>query len=195
VSIGPRRRRTVLLAPFLAGLVACGANTTTGRGSPDPAQLPAQASGLPVPGETAPSAAPSPSVVPTTKPPAARPCPVAATLPDGRNAVLVAGYETKRFRVYYCRTTTGALYYHGASKTAATQTVTIPATPIPGGYEAHRTVDGHTFVYRVAANTLTVLRDGRTILTDPVLHHLFTRSGDLNHLGRIGLVTGPATAP
>jgi hypothetical protein len=170
-------RVAIAAALGAAALTACSAPTTGGRGSPDPGQLPARTAQLPAPTE---SGAPSPTPVPTTPAPTpaptttpARACPaaVAATLPGGAGATLVAGFETRRFRIHYCRTTGGALYYHGASRTAAAQQVTIPATPIAGGFQASRVVAGHTFVYRVTTR-LTVTEDGRTLLTDPVTARL-----------------------
>jgi hypothetical protein len=170
---GSRGRAAVVVALAFAALTACGASMTPGRGSPDGAQLPAPVESAPShPSSPAsvppPPAPPSPSPSPSV---AGRPCPssVAATLPGGRGAVLVAGYETRRFRIYYCRSLAGTLYYRGISKSAPAQAVTIPATRIPGGYEARRTVDGSTFVYRVTAGRLLVTQDGRTILTDSVV--------------------------
>jgi hypothetical protein len=163
---GSRGPAAVVVALAFAALTACGASTTSGRGSPDAAQLPAPVESAPSRPSSLPPAPtpPSPSV-------AGRPCPssVAATLPGGHRAVLVAGYETHRFRIYYCRTPAGTLYYRGISKSAPARAVTIPATRIPGGYEARRTVDGSSFVYRVTAERLVVTQDGRTILTDSVV--------------------------
>ena len=90
-------------------------------------------------------------------------------LPAGRDAVLVAGYETSRFWLYYCRTAAGRLYYHGVSKANPAHTATLAATAVPGGFEARTTVSGSTYVYRVVAGKLVVIQDGAVIRVDPVL--------------------------
>lgn len=130
--------------------------------------------GLPVPAEpTGTSTAPSPVPPTTTAPrptPAGRPCPadVARTLPGARPAVLVAGFTTTRFRLSFCRTGDGRLYYRGVSRADAAQATTLPARTIPGGYEARTVVDGSVFVYRVAQRRLVVTKDGNRILADAV---------------------------
>lgn len=184
------RRPLVLAAAVLAGMLAGCQSESAGRGSPEalPTSAAPATSQLPVPDDseiptgtppggsgptaTTSTAAPRTTVPSTTTPPGgARPCPsaVAARLPAGRGAVLEAGYETSRFRLYYCRTADGRLFYHGVSKADSTQVVTLPATAIPGGYEARTTADGSSYLYRVAGGTLTVVRDGAVIRRDPVI--------------------------
>ena len=97
---------------------------------------------------------------------------VAAALPGGGPAALVAGYETARFRVYFCRTGDGALYYRGVSRTDPAGVVTVPAYPIADGFEARRTAAGSTFVYQVKARVLRVFQDGTLLRADPVLRDL-----------------------
>jgi hypothetical protein len=89
-----------------------------------------------------------------------------ATLPGP--ATLVAGFGTTRFRLYFCRTDGGQLYYRGISRADPKQATTLPATTIPGGYQARKVVDGHLFVYQVVQRRLLVTRDGKRILTDTV---------------------------
>ncbi len=157
----------------LVGLLAGCGSTTDGRGTPEAAPT-STPQGLPVPDDpTEPATTSLPSPTPTTPPPtnpAGRPCPadVARTLPGSPAATLVAGFGTTRFRLYFCRTEGGQLYYRGISRADAKQATTLPATTIPGGYEARTVVDGHRFVYRVAQRRLLVTRDGRQILTDTV---------------------------
>lgn len=164
------------------GLLAGCGSSTAGRGTPEagPTRATSQPPGLPVPVEptetsTASSPAPPTSTVPTTVPttvppttPAARPCPadVARTLPGSRPAALVAGFTTARFRLYFCRTGDGRLFYRGVSRADATQATTLPARTVPGGYEARAVVDGRAYVYRVVQRRLVVTRDGKRILAE-----------------------------
>jgi hypothetical protein len=163
----------------------------TGHGTPEAAPVPGGSTspGLPVPDEpTEPpttSAAPPPTTTaptttaPTTTPPVAtprtapagRPCPadVAATLPDSRSATLVAGFRTSRFRLYYCRTAGGQLYYRGISRADAAKATTLPARRIAGGFEARGLEEGSVFVFRVAQGRLFVIQDGKQILVDPIM--------------------------
>ena len=60
----------------------------------------------------------------------------------------------------------GRLFYRGISR--AGPAVTLPATTVPGGYEARTVAEGSTFVYRVTPARLVVTRDGKQILADPV---------------------------
>lgn len=174
----PRRWVPALI---MVGLLAGCQSTTAGRGTPEAAPAPATSTpqGLPVPddptGSATTSAAPPPATTPpTTTPPrttpAGRRCPadVAATLPDPRPATLVAGFLTSRFRLYFCRTVRGQLYYRGISRADATQATTLAAKAIPGGYEARTVVDGSVFVYQVAQRRLVVTKDGRRILVDAI---------------------------
>lgn len=164
----------------LVGLVAGCGSTTDGHGTPEAAPT-STPQGLPVPDDPTEPATTSPPVptptprtpTPTTPPrttPAGRPCPagVARTLPGSPAATLVAGFQTTRFRVYFCRTAPGQLFYRGISRADAEQATTLAATTVPGGYEARTVVDGHLFVYRVAQRRLLVSRDGKQILTDTV---------------------------
>lgn len=158
------------------GLLAGCGSTTAGRGTPEagPARVTSMPPGLPVPAEpTGTSTAPSPVPPTTTAPrttPAARPCPadVARTLPGSRPAVLVAGFTTTRFRLYFCRTADGRLFYRGVSRADAAQATTLPARTVPGGYEARTVVDGSAYVYRVAQRRLVVTKDGNRILAEAV---------------------------
>lgn len=157
----------------LVGLVTGCGTTTDGHGTPEavPTSSP---EGLPVPDDptepptTAPPTTTAPTTTAPTTTPAGRPCPadVVATLPGP--ATLVAGFQTTRFRLYFCRTAPGQLYYRGISRADAKQATTLAAKTIPGGYEARTTFDGHRFVYRVARGRLLVTRDGRQILADAV---------------------------
>lgn len=175
----------------LVGVLAGCSSTTGGEGAADPApaSLP---TGLPVPAEpttavptTTPTTAPPTTAPPTTTPPtttppttapvppaspAGRPCPadVTRTLPGGGPATLVAGFGTTRFRLFYCRTDRGALYYRGISRANPARATTLPARTIPGGYEAQGTENGDTYVYRVAQRRLTVTKNGAPLFTDPV---------------------------
>jgi hypothetical protein len=118
--------------------------------------------------------------VPTTTPPVAtpprtdpagRPCPadVAATLPNSRSATLVAGFRTSRFRLYYCRTAGGQLYYRGISRADAAKATTLPARRIAGGFEAQGREEGSVFVFRVAQGRLFVIQDGKQIFVDQII--------------------------
>jgi hypothetical protein len=166
---------------LLLGLLIGCESTTAGHGTSEAVPAPATSTpqGLPVPDDpaesTTTSVAPPPATtLPTTTPPrtnpAGRPCPadVAATLPDPRPATLVAGFRTTRFRLYFCRTVRGQLYYRGISRADATQATTLAATAIPGGYEARNVVAGSEFVYRVAQGRLVVTKDGKQILVDAI---------------------------
>jgi hypothetical protein len=179
-------------ALVLLGLLAGCESTPAGHGTPEAAPVPAGSTspGLPVPDEpTQPattSAAPPPTTTaptttaPTTTPPVAtpprtapagRPCPadVAATLPDSRSATLIAGFKTSRFRLYYCRTAGGQLYYRGISRADATKATTLPARRIAGGFEARGREDGSLYVFRVTQNRLFVIQDGKQIFVDPII--------------------------
>lgn len=161
-------RRGVPAVVLLGLLAGCGSSSTSGRGTPEAVPVPGTSApqGLPVPDDpTQPpttTAAP-PTTAPTTAPPTAppgRPCPadVAATLPGHPSAILVAGFTTSRFR----------LYYRGISRAAPAQATTLPARTIPGGYQAGTVVKGDAFVYRVAQRRLIVTKNGRQILADPI---------------------------
>lgn len=176
----------------LLGLLAGCGSPTAGHGTPEaaPVRGGSTSPGLPVPDEpTEPattSAAPPPTTTaptttaPTTTPPVAtpsrtdpagRPCPadVAATLPDSRSATLVAGFRTSRFRLYYCRTAGGQLYYRGISRADAAKATTLPARRIAGGFEARGLEEGSVFVFRVAQGRLFVIQDGKQIFVDPII--------------------------
>jgi hypothetical protein len=103
--------------------------------------------------------------------PSRRPCPadVAATLPDSRSATLIAGFRTSRFRLYYCRTAGGQLYYRGISRADAAKATTLPARRIAGGFEARGLEEGSVFVFRVAQSRLFVIQDGKQIFVDPII--------------------------
>ena len=178
-------RRAALAIAVVGLLSGCGARSISGEAHPAtlPGSLPpvaessaavTPAAGSPSAGgadQTNPTATTSPAAVPSTQ---GRPCPdgVAAALPGGGPAILVAGYETARFRLYFCRTAGGALYYRGISRVDPGGAVTVPAYPIAGGFEARRTADGSTFVYQVKARVLRVFRDGTLLRADPVLRDL-----------------------
>lgn len=174
-------------AAVLVGVLAGCSSSAGGDGAP--AAGPASTvQGLPVPAErtnAAPStttppppttAAPSTTAAPpTTRPapttgPAGRPCPadVVRTLPGARPATLVAGFGTTRFRVYFCRTDRGRLYYRGISRANPKQATTIAARTISGGYEASTVFQGDAFVYRVSQGRLLVTKNGTLLFTDPV---------------------------
>lgn len=165
----------------LLGLLAGCQSTTAGHGRAEagPASATSTPQGLPVPDDPAPattSATPPPATsAPTTSAPgttpAGRPCPpgVAATLPDSGPATLVAGFLTSRFRLYFCRTVPGQLYYRGISRADSRQATTLAARTIAGGYEARTVAEGSEFVYRVAQGRLAVTQDGKQILVDPVI--------------------------
>jgi hypothetical protein len=194
-----RFTRSVLAAGALAVLAACGSGSADGDAGPSPA-ISIRTPVLPAPTEVEPTdagdvpigppdpvpatgsasrsrpatTAPGTATVAPDPPAGARPCPdaVAAALPGGGPAVLVAAYETSRFRLYYCRTSAGQLYYRGVSRIDPSGVVTLPATEIAGGYEARTTANGSAFVYRVVSRALVVIQDGRVIRTDPVLRDL-----------------------
>jgi len=184
-------RRWAPVLVLLALLAGCG-SPTAGHGTPEATPIPrgSTSPGLPVPDEpTEPattSAAPPPTTTaptttpPTTTPPVAtpprtapagRPCPadVAATLPDSRSATLVAGFRTSRFRLYYCRTAGGQLYYRGISRADAAKATTLPARRIAGGFEARGREEGSVFVFRVAQGRLFVIQDGKQIFVDRII--------------------------
>ena len=185
-------------AAVLMGVLAGCSSATDGQGAPQAGPgsstqgLPvpgSSAQGLPVPVEptatgptttpTTPPATPpattsapttpAPTPAPTTGP-AGRGCPadVIRTLPGARSATLVAGFGTTRFRLYFCRTDRGQLYYRGISRAAPKQATTIPATTIPGGYQARKVFEGDTYVYRVTPARLVVTKNGKPLFTDRV---------------------------
>ena len=179
-------RRAALAIAVVGLLAGCGARSISGQARPAtlPGSFPpastgppagaAQPNGSPSAGgaaQTNPAATTSPAAVPSAD---GRPCPdsVAAALPGGGPADLIAGYETARFRLYFCRTDDGALYYRGVSRVDPGGAVTVPAYPIADGFEARRTVDGSTFVYQVKARVLRVFQDGTLLRADPVLRDL-----------------------
>lgn len=177
-SVGGMVRRWAPAAVVLGLLAGCGFSTA-GRGTPGagPARATSMPPGLPVPAEptetsVAPSPAPPASTVPRTTAspatPAARPCPadVARTLPGSPPATLVAGFTTARFRLYFCRTADGRLFYRGVSRADAAQATTLPARTVPGGYEARTVFEGSAYVYRVVQRRLVVTRDGKRILAE-----------------------------
>ena len=192
---GRRGGHLVLLTAVALGtLTGCGPGATDRRSESSPTTAAASTRSLPVPddsqvplGPTEPTASAGTSDPTTTQTPAGppartpptpagagRPCPaaVAATLPAVRGALLVAGYETNRFRLYYCQTPAGRLYYHGVSKADPTHVVTLPGAAIPGGYEARALAEGHAYIYRVVGGNLIVVEDGTVIRTDPVIGNL-----------------------
>jgi hypothetical protein len=199
MAAGELTARRVAVAVAVAGLLAgCGSRTIEGAGVAAPATRstaggsPSASGGTEVPigptgsgspggsGSPTGSSRPSGSGSPTGSGPAppttdgARPCPdaVARALPGAGPAELVAGYETSRFRLYYCRTADGTLYYRGVSKTDPKGVLTLPAHPVAGGYEAIRVANGSTFVYQVVSGALRVTQDGRLLRVDRVLGDL-----------------------
>jgi hypothetical protein len=175
--------RRVAIAVAVMGLLAgCGSRTIQGAGQPAPVITGSGDTAAPTTAAPSPSPPPVPTPTPTPTPmpsptptvPGARPCPdaVARALPGAGPAELVAGYETARFRLYYCRTADGTLYYRGVSRSDPNGVLTLPAHPIPGGYEATRFAAGSVFVYQVVDRVLRVSRDGRVLRVDPVLRDL-----------------------
>jgi hypothetical protein len=157
-----------------------GGSTPLGLPVPDEPTEPATTSAAPPPTTTAPTTTAPTTTAPTTTPPVAtpprtapagRPCPadVAATLPDSRSATLVAGFKTSRFRLYYCRTAGGQLYYRGISRADAAKATTLRARRIAGGFEARGAEEGSLFVFRVAQGRLFVIQDGKQIFVDPII--------------------------
>jgi hypothetical protein len=189
-------RRWAPVLVLLGLLAGCG-SPTAGHGTPEaaPVRGGSTSPGLPVPDEPTKPATTSPApppttttpttTAPTTTPPVAtppvatpprtdpagRPCPadVAATLPDSRSATLVAGFRTSRFRLYYCRTAGGQLYYRGISRADAAKATTLPARRIAGGFEARGLEEGSVFVFRVAQGRLFVIQDGKQIFVDRII--------------------------
>ena len=147
-----------------------GGSTSLGLPVPDDRTEPATTSADPPPTTTAPTTIP-PVATPARTAPAGRPCPadVAATLPDSRSATLVAGFRTSRFRLYYCRTAGGQLYYRGINRADAAKATTLPARRITGGFEARGMEEGSVFVFRVAQGRLFVIQDGKQIFVDPII--------------------------
>lgn len=147
-----------------------GGSTPLGLPVPDEPTEPATTSAAPPPTTTAPTTTPPVATPPETAP-AGRPCPadVAATLPDSRAATLVAGFRTSRFRLYYCRTAGGQLYYRGISRVDAAKATTLRARRIAGGFEARGAEEGSVFVFRVAQGRLVVIQDGKQIFVDPII--------------------------
>jgi len=145
-------------------------STALGLPVPDEPTEPATTSAAPPPTTTAPTTTPAVATPPRTDP-AGRPCPadVAATLPNSRSATLVAGFRTSRFRLYYCRTAGGQLYYRGISRADAAKATTLPARRIAGGFEAQGREEGSVFVFRVAQGRLFVIQDGKQIFVDPII--------------------------
>ena len=182
-AVTPTAARRAALAVAMIGLLAaCGPQSISGQARPAtlPGSFPPASTAPPAEaGSSSPSGADQTTPDATTSPAAApsgegRPCPdaVAAALPGGGPAGFVAGYETDRFRVYFCRTEDGQLYYRGVSRIDPASAVTVPAYPIAGGFEARRTAAGSTFVYQVKARVLRVFQDGALLRADPVLRDL-----------------------
>jgi hypothetical protein len=148
-----------------------GSSTSPGLPAPDEPTEPATTSAAPPPTTTAPTRTPPVAAPPSRTAPVGRPCPadVAATLPDSRSATLVAGFRTSRFRLYYCRTAGGQLYYRGISRADAAKATTLPARRIAGGFEARGVEEGSVFVFRVAQGRLFVIQDGKQIFVDPII--------------------------
>jgi hypothetical protein len=152
-----------------------GGSTSPGLPVPDEPTEPATTSAAPPPTTTAPTTTPPTTTPPVATPPrtapAGRPCPadVAATLPESRSATLVAGFRTSRFRLYYCRTAGGQLYYRGINRADAAKATTLPARRITGGFEARGLEEGSVFVFRVAQGRLFVIQDGKQIFVDPII--------------------------
>ena len=150
-------------------------STSLGLPVPDEPTEPATTSAAPPPTTTAPTTTPPTTTPPVATPPrtapAGRRCPadVAATLPDSRSATLVAGFRTSRFRLYYCRTAGGQLYYRGISRADAAKATTLRARRIAGGFEARGAEAGSLFVFRVAQGRLFVIQDGKQIFVDPII--------------------------
>jgi hypothetical protein len=173
--MGRRWVPVVVPVVVLLGLLAGCESATSGRGAPEAAATSATsaAPGLPVPDDPTEEPTTTPAPTPTTPAQtsaAGRPCPadVARTLPGAGPATLVAGFGTSRFRLYFCRTDSGQLYYRGISRANAKQATTLAAKTIPGGYEARNVFRGDLFVYRVTRIRLTVTENGKQILADPV---------------------------
>jgi hypothetical protein len=91
---------------------------------------------------------------------AACPADVAATIPDGSGSTLIAAYDTSEFAVTLCRTSTGAIYYHGIDRKDTSQRITLLATKVNGTYRAVN--NGYT--YLVTNRDLIVAHDGTTLL-------------------------------
>jgi hypothetical protein len=91
---------------------------------------------------------------------AACPRDIAEQIP-GRST-LISQYQTSEYEVTLCRTTRGAIYYHGVEKGNPALQITLPATQISGSYKA----SNHGYTYWVTKHDLIVTEQGRTLMRE-----------------------------
>jgi hypothetical protein len=90
---------------------------------------------------------------------AACPARIAAELPDGDGAELVAAYRTSNKQITLCRTASGALYYYGEFSDGRDKGIAMEAEETGGGYEA---VNG-PYRYEIHDGVVTIYQSGRQI--------------------------------
>ncbi|MGR7001567.1 hypothetical protein ACU686_31825 [Yinghuangia aomiensis] len=136
-------------ALFLFALIrSCVNSADTGSGTPDAAS-----------GTTATATATS---SPSPRPAFACPGRIAAELPSGRGAELVAAYRTDNKQITLCRTRGGALYYFGEFSDQREPGIAMPARQTGDGYEA----SNPPYTYRVHDDVVTVYKSGTQISTE-----------------------------
>ena len=101
---------------------------------------------------------------PTASRPAGPPCPagIAATIKGGENSTLIAAYNSARFKIRLCETTTGEIYYHGSDRNNPSMHITLPAQRSRHGYKAENNI----YVYYVSKHHLVITKNGAKVLDE-----------------------------
>ncbi len=97
-------------------------------------------------------------------PPAGPRCPagIAATINGGENSTLIAAYNSVRFKVRMCETSTGEIYYHGSDRNHPSMHITLPAQRSRHGFKAQ----SNDYVYYVSKHRLVITKNGVKVLDE-----------------------------
>ena len=104
------------------------------------------------------------SGTPTASPPAGPPCPadIAATINGGENSTLIAAYNSAKFKIRVCETSSGKIYYHGSDRNNPSLHITLPARRSRHGFKAQN----NGYVYYVSKHTIVITKNGVKVLDE-----------------------------
>ncbi len=96
--------------------------------------------------------------------PTGPPCPagIAATIKGGENSKLIGAYNSPKFKIRLCETSTGKIYYHGSDRNNPSLHITLPAQRSRHGYKAK----DNGYVYYVSKRRLVITKNGVKILDE-----------------------------
>ncbi len=96
--------------------------------------------------------------------PTGPPCPagIAATIKGGGNSTLIAAYNSPKFKIRLCETSTGEIYYHGSDRNNPSLHITLLAQRSRHGFKAK----DNGYVYYVSKHRLVITKNGVKVLDE-----------------------------